>query len=96
MGIAEQVTIAYYSSIILKGSTINQSPQRRRVMTVDERLAKLEGIVEKGYEAVNKRIDDLNANQHKRIDDMRTLLIAILSSCILGVVAYIIKAFFLQ
>lgn len=72
-------------------------------MTVDERLAKLEGIVEKGegivekgFEAVNKRIDDLNANQHKRIDDMRTLLIAILSSCILGVVAYIIKAFFLQ
>lgn len=72
-------------------------------MTVDERLAKLEGIVEKGegivekgFEAVNKRIDDLNANQHKRIDDMRTLLIAILSSCILGVVAYIIKAFFFQ
>ena len=65
-------------------------------MTVDERLAKLEGIVEKGFEAVNKRIDDQNAKQHKRIDDMRTLLIAILSSCILGVVAYIIKAFFLQ
>ena len=33
-------------------------------------------------------------SEDKRIEDMRTLSIAILFLCILGVVAYIIKAFF--
>ena len=44
----------------------------------------------------NKRVDDPNANLNKRIDDLRTLSIAILSSCVLGVVAHIVKAFFLN
>ena len=44
----------------------------------------------------NKRVDDLNANLNKRIDDLRTLSIAILFLCVLGIVAHIVKAFFLN